>query len=49
MMTDLVPSEKLAKYAANLSSVYALSLLVGPIIGGAISSRSTWRWVFLLK
>ncbi|KAF2251689.1 putative multidrug resistance protein fnx1 [Trematosphaeria pertusa] len=49
MLTELVPPEKLAQYVANLSTVYAISLLCGPIIGGAISSRSTWRWVFLLN
>jgi MFS family permease len=49
MMSDMVPPEKLAKYAANLSAVYALSLLVGPIVGGALSSTTTWRWVFLIK
>ncbi|KAH7070078.1 major facilitator superfamily domain-containing protein, partial [Paraphoma chrysanthemicola] len=49
MMSDMVPPEKLAKYVANLSAVYALSLLVGPIIGGALSSNSTWRWVFLIN
>jgi MFS family permease len=49
MMSDMVAPEKLAKYVANLSAVYALSLLVGPILGGALSSNSTWRWVFLIK
>lgn len=51
MLTELVPPEKLAKHVANLSSVYAISLLAGPIIGGAISqsSSSSWRWVFLLN
>lgn len=41
MMSDMVAPDKLAKYAANLSAVYALSLLVGPILGGALSSYST--------
>jgi MFS family permease len=49
MMTEMVPPEKYAKYVANLSAVYALSLLAGPIIGGAISSNATWRLVFLIK
>lgn len=49
MMSDMVAPDKLAKYAANLSTVYALSLLVGPILGGALSSYSTWRWAFLIK
>jgi len=29
--------------------VYSLSLLLGPIFGGAVNQSSTWRWVFLLK
>ncbi|ORX94599.1 MFS multidrug transporter-like protein [Clohesyomyces aquaticus] len=49
MMTELVPPSKYAKYVANLSIVYALSLLCGPILGGAISSRGSWRWVFLIN
>ncbi|KAH7128161.1 MFS multidrug transporter-like protein [Dendryphion nanum] len=49
MMTELVPPEKYAKYVANLSIVYAISLLCGPILGGAISSRISWRWVFLIN
>jgi MFS family permease len=49
MISDMVPPDKFAKYAANLSAVYALSLLAGPIIGGALSSNTTWRWVFIIK
>ncbi|KAH7385161.1 major facilitator superfamily domain-containing protein [Phaeosphaeria sp. MPI-PUGE-AT-0046c] len=49
MMSDMVPPEKLAKFVAGLSSVFAISLLVGPIIGGVFSSQSTWRWVFLIN
>ena len=46
---ELVPP---AKYATNTSVValaYALSQVLGPLLGGAISDHSTWRWVFLLK
>lgn len=49
LITEIVPPEQYAKYAANLSGVYALSLLTGPIIGGAISADTTWRWIFLIK
>ncbi|RAK79529.1 MFS general substrate transporter [Aspergillus fijiensis CBS 313.89] len=38
IILDLVPPEKLR-----------LSLLCGPLMGGAISGSSTWRWVFLLN
>lgn len=49
IVLDLVPSHKYAEYSSNISIVYAISLCVGPIIGGAITQDSTWRWIFLLK
>ncbi|KAE8163989.1 MFS general substrate transporter [Aspergillus tamarii] len=49
IVLELVPPEKYAKYTSSVAIVYALSLLLGPIFGGAISESSTWRWVFLLN
>ncbi|KAK2796804.1 hypothetical protein FQN51_009028 [Onygenales sp. PD_10] len=46
---DLVPKEKFGKYIAIIASVFAIASIVGPILGGAISTKSTWRWVFLLN
>ncbi|KAF2653158.1 MFS general substrate transporter, partial [Lophiostoma macrostomum CBS 122681] len=48
ILAELVPPEQLAKYVANISIVYGISLLCGPILGGAISAHA-WRWVFLLN
>lgn len=45
----LVPREKHGKYVAVISSVFAIASILGPILGGAITTHSTWRWVFLLK
>ncbi|ORY08586.1 major facilitator superfamily domain-containing protein [Clohesyomyces aquaticus] len=36
-------------YVTIVSSVFALSNLLGPILGGVISDRSTWRWIFFLN
>lgn len=46
---ELVPRDKFAAYAALIASVFAFSLLLGPIMGGAIIKTSTWRWIFLFK
>lgn len=46
---DLVPFDKIGKYMAIISSVFALASVLGPVFGGLISEQSSWRWVFLLK
>jgi EmrB/QacA subfamily drug resistance transporter len=46
---DLFPPAQLGKYNGMMSGVYALSSLVGPVLGGAITDWIGWRWVFLLN
>lgn len=46
---ELVPPELYTKYTSSVSVVYAASLIVGPVAGGALNKSDTWRWVFLLK
>ncbi|RYC59484.1 hypothetical protein CHU98_g6719 [Xylaria longipes] len=49
IVTELVPPEQYAKFTANISIVNAMALLLGPIIGGAIASNATWRWIFIIN
>lgn len=49
LVTELVPQEQFAKLTAQLSIVTSLSMLLGPIVGGAISTETSWRWIFLIK
>ncbi|KAI0010006.1 major facilitator superfamily MFS-1 [Xylariaceae sp. FL0662B] len=49
IITNLVPPERYSKYTSQLSIVSSLALLVGPIIGGVISSHTTWRWIFIIN
>ena len=46
---EMVPKEKYPATAAKLGAATALGSLIGPLIGGGISERSTWRWAFLLS
>ncbi|KAJ6096144.1 MFS general substrate transporter [Penicillium sp. IBT 16267x] len=46
---ELIPKDKYPKYGSILSADVALATLLGPIIGGAISDGTSWRWVFLLN
>jgi MFS family permease len=49
ILPDMVTSKQYPLYATVLSSVFALSNLLGPIIGGLINNHTSWRWIFYLK
>ncbi|KAG8531949.1 uncharacterized protein KY384_003585 [Bacidia gigantensis] len=46
---ELVPPAKWPDYTALVSAVIALSLICGPLFGGAISAHGEWRWVFYIN
>ncbi len=46
---EMVPKGRYPSVAAQLATASALGSLVGPVIGGGIAEKATWRWVFLLK
>ena len=46
---DVVPKKTYTNLVAFISVVYAISLVIGPILGGVISMNTTWRWIFLLN
>ncbi|KAI0835189.1 MFS multidrug transporter-like protein [Hypoxylon sp. FL0890] len=45
---ELVPKAHIPATTARLSITVSLGLLLGPIIGGVISSNTTWRWIFIM-
>ena len=49
MFCELVPKPKYPLYGSLVSAITGVSVLVGPIVGGAINTKTTWRWVFLLN
>ncbi|KAK4197310.1 major facilitator superfamily transporter [Triangularia verruculosa] len=50
VMTPLmVPPAKYATYITIISSVFAISSVLGPLLGGVIADGGTWRWVFWLN
>ena len=46
---EMVPKSQYPSIAAQLATASALGSLTGPIIGGGVAEKGTWRWVFLLK
>ena len=49
MVPLMVPPAKYATYISIMSSTFILSSVLGPILGGAITDNTTWRWVFYFK
>ncbi|PSN65615.1 MFS general substrate transporter [Corynespora cassiicola Philippines] len=45
----LVDPEKMGFYSGVISSVFAVSNLLGPLLGGTITDRTDWRWIFWIN
>ncbi|AOZ94636.1 MDR family MFS transporter [Paenibacillus crassostreae] len=43
---DIYPIEQRAKIQALISSVWGISSLIGPLIGGYLVDYWSWRWIF---
>lgn len=49
VITEITPLHYIGVSSGLLGSIFAMSSLLGPTLGGAITSHTTWRWVFWLK
>ncbi|TGO27878.1 hypothetical protein BPAE_0035g00210 [Botrytis paeoniae] len=52
VLPEMVPTSKYPLYATVLSSTFAISALLGPLIGGAVSTNgnhTSWRWIFIMN
>ncbi|THW18046.1 putative MFS transporter [Aureobasidium pullulans] len=49
VITDLVPLSQRGNYFGIIGSVWALGSVSGPVIGGALAYKASWRWIFWIN
>ncbi|KAG0291872.1 hypothetical protein BGZ96_004774 [Linnemannia gamsii] len=49
IIADLVSIRDRGKYQGFISAVFAISALVGPVMGGAFVDKVSWRWCFFIQ
>jgi multidrug resistance protein len=49
LAADLYPLEERPRIQARLSTVWAVSAIAGPGLGGVLAAYADWRWIFLVN
>ncbi|WP_330467440.1 MFS transporter [Streptomyces longwoodensis] len=49
LAADLYPLRERPKIQAKLSTVWAVSAVAGPGLGGVLAAYADWRWIFLVN
>ncbi|EGG24315.1 major facilitator superfamily protein [Cavenderia fasciculata] len=49
VMAEIVPLRQRGKYQGLIGAVYAVSSVIGPLIGGSFTDNVTWRWAFWIN
>jgi EmrB/QacA subfamily drug resistance transporter len=49
VIADLFPPAERGKYQGFISGVFGIACIIGPTLGGFITDRFTWNWVFFIN
>ena len=49
IITDSVPLQKRPMYTGFIGSIFGVSSIIAPLMGGALTDRVSWRWCFYIN
>ncbi|KAI7816949.1 major facilitator superfamily domain-containing protein [Gamsiella multidivaricata] len=49
IISDVVSLRERGKYQGIIGSMFGISAVVGPLLGGVLAEKSDWRWAFYLN
>ncbi|KAK2048579.1 major facilitator superfamily transporter [Colletotrichum somersetense] len=49
VMVHSVPLHRRPKYQGAFGAVFGIASVVGPLLGGAFTTKATWRWCFYIN
>lgn len=49
IMISIIPLNKRPMWQGLFGAIFGLGAAVGPLIGGALTSKATWRWCFYIN
>ncbi|KAF9185404.1 hypothetical protein BGZ51_001062 [Haplosporangium sp. Z 767] len=49
IISDVVTLRERGKYQGIIGSMFGISAVVGPLLGGVLAEKSSWRWAFYIN
>ncbi|KAF8962048.1 hypothetical protein BGZ46_001232, partial [Entomortierella lignicola] len=49
IITDIVSLRERGKYQGMIGAAFGFSSVIGPLLGGVLSDKASWRWAFFIN